>query len=195
MPDIILPDIFLPRLYRRRPHRPTYLLPRVSNPLIFSTAIPHPTVPLVNLLLSHTSVSACLLLIIQFSSKSPLVLFHPSIHPLVRTDRRHHHSVIHHILCLPSPSSIVCPTYPSRLYPPPPSWSSPASLLATRHHLLCPCHLLTCNHTRILLCRVGYAVTRLRNAPSPPPPFCRTKHCHCHCCPSQLSASQYFRGR
>ena len=69
----------------------------------------------------------------------------------------------HHprLFCFPNhPASLpyIC-SYPPRLCPP----LSPASLLATRHCLFCPRHLLTRDHTHILLCWGGDDVTFLHN--------------------------------
>ena len=147
----------------------THILSHVYPTHCFlSTTTPYPNVTIVTPLLLQMYASVYLLLIIQPSSKSLFVLHLPAMFNLVRIDIHHHIYVIHYIMCLLSLPSLVCPTYPLRLRPPPPYLLSPRSLLSKYHCLLCIYHILTNYCVCVLLLRGRDAVIHIRNN-SPPP--------------------------
>ena len=102
--------------------------------------------------------------------KNILVLRRSIVFPLVHINHRHHLSIVHRILYLPSTMPLVCPKYPDCLLPSPPSALPPAYLISISHCLLCPWHLLIHNCMRIFLFWCRETITRLRNTLPPPVP-------------------------
>ena len=92
------PYLVLPHLYYRHTLHTAYILPHIFKPLIFSTPIPYPPVPVANLVFLHASESFRLIQTLQSLSKTLRVLCRPEVHTIFDSYICYYIFIIHYIL-------------------------------------------------------------------------------------------------